>query len=295
MSAYWIVGVVFGVLVALTVSAICVHQFWWKKRVRLLSQRRGIYESVHVATTAALDTVRLPGEVDGVPVREGQRVAFFEQDQALKNGVYRWQLGKWLRTKDLDSDTSLHAGARLYVNNGVRYAGQTLVLELLPQSPTAAVFQSVSQPFVLVPFLDQLLGTCERKPGSLLVSNPDVLRGVEWRAPREVFPDKKPTRTSFTVEPKSKAFVPVPFGSRKGKIAKHEIVVVHNGRAYKVDLVCTKHNGLVPVSGTKVPRWLQILTAAGTRVWNQPQTSREALVAIENTHQEVMEGEIWSQ
>lgn len=293
MRAHWICAIVFVVLVGLVVSAICVHQFWWKKRVRLLTQRRGIYESVHVATTDNLDTVRVPGDVDGVPVEQGQRVAFFQQAQAVKNGVYQWQLGKWVRSTDLSSDASLNAGARIYVENGQRYAGQILVLELLPSGNNRDQYQGVCQPFVLVPFLDQLLGTTERRPGSLLVSNPKAFRGVEWRSPREVFPDKKPTRTDFTVEPNSKAFVPIKFGSRSGRLAKHDLVVLHKDRAYKVELVVTQNNGIVPMSGTKVPRWLQILTGAGTRKWNSEQSSREAVCAIENVGKEPMQGEIW--
>ena len=98
-----------------------------KDAVAALENADGSKASVKACSTA---TVSRSGSrtVDGVSCTAGDLVLLVAQSDATQNGVYQVAAGSWTRAAGFDTDASMSAGSRIYVERGTINAKTDWVL-----------------------------------------------------------------------------------------------------------------------------------------------------------------------
>lgn len=105
-------------------------------RPELVEEYEGVKKSICLkakdsAVAATTEDIELSGlkTIDGISVKEGDRVLVKNQNESRENGIYVVSPGSWSRSEDADSDDEIVNGMYLFVENGIDNIGTGWVLE----------------------------------------------------------------------------------------------------------------------------------------------------------------------
>jgi len=177
-----IVDIFSFVLLLLCLVVTIVYIIFTRKKEQFV-EIKGYYLKTKVASTKNINLKDIKHGliIDGIIIKENDRVLLKDQDKILENGIYKFNNNELKRVSDLKRNSQIVVGAKVYVEEGKQNGNQNFVLQVLNTNKVIDL-QEITVGIVFVKEIDQFLGSLvSEHDQAILVSDKNSIFGASWK------------------------------------------------------------------------------------------------------------------
>jgi hypothetical protein len=177
-----IVDIFSFVLLLLCLVVTIVYIIFTRKKEQFV-EIKGYYLKTKVASTKNINLKDIKHGliIDGIIIKENDRVLLKDQDKILENGIYKFNNNELKRVSDLKRNSQIVVGAKVYVEEGKQNGNQNFVLQVLNTNKVIDL-QEITVGIVFIKEIDKFLGSLvSEHDQAILVSDKNSIFGASWK------------------------------------------------------------------------------------------------------------------